>query len=963
MFKTITILFTCLALFGASNIFAQQPAYTYYSIREGLPTNDIYNCVVDKKGFLWVATENGVSRFDGKNFKNYTIAQGLPDNDILSVNIDNEGVIWVMPFQRTPAHYDPISDKFISGKTNLELKKIALSYISYCNPLENGGISFININGQIFIYKNKKCFNFYVKNKNNLGSTRVIDLSNEKYMVVSSDSLRIFKNMLPIKSVALNYNVGRTAFANNQLYIADSTKLVKLQILPDGNVGKKIEQILPFAISNIFFTNKQIAITSASGNIYFADTATLNMSQQSFSFNAMVNYVYEDKYENTWICTKENGLIRYQQKGILTISDEPFQRNFNTLCFNGNQLAAGTNNGQVYLYNAPYDYKIISIAKDKNYSGWVRQIVATKNRLLVAQEGALVLINKQNKVLDILNKKKNYVNKDFILLNDSTLITGNSSFVAKVNWLTLKKNDSANIRVTALAAQSDTNIYVGSNTGLYYWKNYKKLINFGNIYPILSNRVSSLAYNKLDEILWVGLASDTLVVLKNNAPIAKIALGAKLLGNNCRSIFANKKGEIWVGTNLALGRVRYQYQNSKFEYKIDMFTTADGIAAKQINDIAEKNDTIYVATTSGISIIPSNININVPDIDIFITAVKLNNKDTALQNVFNLDYKHNNISISFSAADLATTADRVYEYRINNGLWAQTLLDNLPLPQLAAGKYRIQIRALNRDGNPSKKVAEITFNIVAPFWKTGFFWIVIALMGGALIYYLTEKRNSIKREQSIQVLLTQKKLSDLELKALKAQINPHFVFNCLNSIKFLNHQKRFIETDLYLDKFSYLLRKTLDFSGIQKISLQDELEYSKNYLELEKLRLGNSLHYNIVVNENINTKEILVPPMLLQPFLENAIKHGIRHLPNNDGEIIIEASIQNSNIILTINDNGVGLNKSKKINELENPNHLSQGTTLQQRRANLYNIDVQYQQAKNKIGTLVILTFKLEENI
>lgn len=76
-------------------------------------------------------------------------------------------------------------------------------------------------------------------------------------------------------------------------------------------------------------------------------------------------------------------------------------------------------------------------------------------------------------MLDILNKKKNYVNKDFILLNDSTLITGNSSFVAKVNWLTLKKNDSANIRVTALAAQSDTNIYVGSNTGLYYRRTIK----------------------------------------------------------------------------------------------------------------------------------------------------------------------------------------------------------------------------------------------------------------------------------------------------------------------------------------------------------------------------------------------------------------------------------------------------------------------------------------------------------
>ena len=199
-------------------------------------------------------------------------------------------------------------------------------------------------------------------------------------------------------------------------------------------------------------------------------------------------------------------------------------------------------------------------------------------------------------------------------------------------------------------------------------------------------------------------------------------------------------------------------------------------------------------------------------------------------------------------------------------------------------------------------------------------------------------------------------MADLELKALKAQINPHFVFNCLNSIKYLNYQHRFNETEIYLDKFSYLLRKTLDYSGLQKISLQDELVFSKNYLELEKLRLGNNMIYEINVDADINVEEVLVPPLLMQPYLENAIKHGIRHLVNRQGKVRIEIKKYDQKIICSITDNGTGLKENIKTELSSSEMQVPHGLTLQQRRAQLYDVDVRIMNGENGMGTAVILT-------
>jgi ligand-binding sensor domain-containing protein len=906
--------------------------------------------------------KNGVSRFDGKNFKNYTSKQGLPDNDVLAVQMDNNGVVWVLPFQKSPAYYDETTDKFINSNTDAELKKITLSAVNNVNALSNGGMAFCNNNGSFYVYKNKRCSVFKLTNTATpVNAIRIISLGEKDYAAVCYDSLRILENGKITNKLFLNKNVKRCTYVNNQLYIADSATLYKMAILPNGTIGKTESKTLPFKIVGLNFTGKQLAISSGSGNIYFADTATIEFSPQGFSFNALIRFIYEDNAGNTWICSRERGLIRYQQKGILTISDDAYKRNFNSIYFWNNKLTAGTNDGQIFIYNSTYDFKTVTVGDGKSYVSWIRQLGSDKNNLLVSAEGGLYRIDKNLQQKAIYARAVNVANKGFVFLNDSTIITGNSNAVRRIDYTSLKTKDSAKVRVTALEAADNTTIYVGANIGLYKWKDYKEFTFLGASNNLLANRITALAYNKEDNLLFVGLALDSLVVLQNDKIISIIPLGKKLAGNECRALYSTKKGMVWVGTNQALGRITYSVNDGKFNYNTTVFTTADGIAGKQINDITEHNDTIYVATNAGISIVPANLQFDVPNIPVYITGVRINNVDTSFLSAYELSYLQNNIDIQFNASDLGSSTDLLYEYRINNKGWTSIAIENISLLQQAPGVYKIQIRALNRDGNPSNKIAEVSFTIRAAFWKTLWFWGLCTLALLAFLFYFTQKRNRIKREQAVQKLLTEKKLSDLELKALKAQINPHFVFNCLNSIKYLNHQKRFVETDTYLDKFSYLLRKTLDFSGLQKITWQEELAYSKNYLELEKLRLGDKLEYEIIIDNTINAEKTLVPPMLLQPYLENAIKHGIRHLPNEEGKVTIELTKINDNIICTVKDNGVGVESASIINKNDDPHHTSHGTTLQQRRADLYDVQIHTLQGENGIGTTVTITLQNEQ--
>ncbi len=970
MLKRLKYIITILFFLFGGKLFSQTTQTLFYTTKDGLPSNSVYRSVLDSHGFLWIATENGLAKFDGKNFKSYTTAQGLPDNEITDLFIDSNQTIWVTPFRKTPAYYNPVKDRFENDESDPELQKIELGNANRGSVLEYGGIAFSNNQRNFFIYKNGKV-QVYKGLLSILKGTpeKVIEYKPGNYFLVCSDSVRVFSNNKITKSFPLdNTAIFNSEYFNHTLYISAGNQVKKYTVTDDGDIVLKQKKEFPFIIRIFCKAGQHLAVTTYNGTTYPMDTATLDL-KDPLLYNVAVRNILEDKSGNTWISTIDKGIIKIQQKRIssYTINDkmlnDQIAQNFNSLLVSNKKIFAGNNYGEVLVYDGVYDIKKISLSKEKNMDGTVRKIIELKNDIYVAcQTGSFIIDKKTYQVLRRFEGLDNFSTKAAFLLNDSVLLLGNHVLVKKYN---IKKNEiteSVVKRVTALGMGLNKNIYIGSNDGLYRWDK-DSLFYFGKQYKALSYRVNTIC-TTTEGLVWVGLGSDSLLILKNDSLIRAIALGDVIPGNVCKSLYSNKPGEIWLGTNKGLNKIEYQVKGNAVTSVNTFFGVSDGLIGEQVNDITINNDTVYVATSGGISFLPANLRLPVADITTFITRVSVDGKDTLVLDSYSLPYDKNNISIDFSGVDL-TGYYPLFEYNINNTSWVKLDKNSIEL-RLLSGNYNIQIRAIKRDGTPSSQSASVNIYIKTPFWKSGIFWIVVVFALFIASIFFLQRSGRQKQKKAVEKVLTEKKLGELEMQALKAQINPHFVFNCLNSIKGFIYDKDFKQADIYLDKFSALLRSTLDNSTSSIISLQDEVNYLDNYLQLEKLRFEDKFDYFINLDSDIDSKNIFVPAMLLQPYVENAIRHGIGHLENKKGLITISIKKEPANLLCEIEDNGVGREKAFALRNQLHTEYQSRGMQLSKRRAELYGIEQDIVDKKNSTGlatgTIIILKIPVSKN-
>lgn len=252
----------------------------------------------------------------------------------------------------------------------------------------------------------------------------------------------------------------------------------------------------------------------------------------------------------------------------------------------------------------------------------------------------------------------------------------------------------------------------------------------------------------------------------------------------------------------------------------------------------------------------------------------------------------------------------------------------LTLFNLTGGVYKLRIINLN-----SQHVTEIPFSIEPVFWEKWWFspfvLIVLSILLGLLFYffYLIRLRQQLQ-SQSLQ--------HALEIKALRAQMNPHFIFNSMNTIDAYILRKRFIEASDFLQKFSKLIRKILENSEYQTTNIAQEIETLKLYIELEQERFSNSFDYQFNIQPELLNQDYQIPPLLIQPFVENAILHGIRHLTERKGIITLEMYIENNLLNCIVHDNGIGRLASEEINKQRQSNHKSMGINVTIERIRTY---------------------------
>ncbi|MFI5187505.1 MAG: two-component regulator propeller domain-containing protein [Chitinophagales bacterium] len=284
-----------------------------------------------------------------------------------------------------------------------------------------------------------------------------------------------------------------------------------------------------------------------------------------------------------------------------------------------------------------------------------------------------------------------------------------------------------------------------------------------------------------------------------------------------------------------------------------------------------------------------------------------------------LRYNQNNIAFNFAAIDYRAPETIKYFYMLEgyDREWQEvkekkensSYYFNLP-----AGKYVYRVKAFNSDGTKAEKA--ITISINAPWWETWWFRISVIILLAASFYLLI--RWWLHRKFKLQLERTEKEkqLVELEMQALRSQMNPHFIFNSLNSINMFILENNKLQASEYLSKFSKLIRLILQNSQEAFIPLERELEALQLYLELESLRFENKFEYKIDVDDDVDSTMLKVPPLIIQPYAENAIWHGLMHLPDRQagkkekGHLEIEVYRENETLLYKITDNGIGRKKA-----------------------------------------------------
>ena len=926
-------------LFTAIACNAQQEAYTAFTVNDGLPSNYIYGCVEDNKGFLWVATDAGIARFDGKHFQIFTTRHGLPDNEVITVVKEKNGRIWVNCFKQSPAYFDEVKNRFINAVEDSNLAKVNGTGVMSLYALQNGGVMYSNEAGS-YIFRDKKLIKYdselsnayFLIKENNDGSKlslgpRRLNIQNPYQIIIYHSNDKRYLDSLSIGNNKGFHGPGIDegrfyAFYNhNKCFIYSDIDINPLRF--------KLDSIsLPESFISYSFTSAYINFYGGSGKIYVFDKRT---TKQAFiiSGDYAPNDLYVDVKGNIWVSTVDKGLILYKKRRIDNIKMPSDFNHSNFLSIarkEDGSVLAGNYYGEI-LESRGGVSSIHSLIKKAPVIIRQRKILLSQNKIFSFSERG-VFVNYSKQVTSPIASL--FYAKTAINYNDTSIIVGHVGGLHMFNSRTeeVTKIKTPYKRITALTKLNNDVIYFGSTDGLYkydFTNNTCVALNKTN--SLLNDRVVALCTTS-DHLIWMATSGNGVLVIKDDKVISHIKESEGIIYNFARSITAAKPGQVWVGSSAGISIINYKLNNNKLTHNIQHLSVNDGLTDNVVNEMAYQNDTVYAATADGISLIPSNISIPVFSIPVYLTGVSINQRDTVISSKYDLKSYQQNILVSFAGVELSGHFKSLQYTLDKNENWV-ALNENMLNLQLNHGSHTLQVRAVDVNGNISDKILSVEFNIATPFWKTLWFRIVMAVVLQLLIIYMVSRWLKNRRQTKLAKEVAGVQTAALEQQAFTSLMNPHFMFNALNSIQhYINVQDR-QNANRYLTDFASLIRKNFEAAQQSFIPLEQELENIKIYLRLEQMRFTNRFTYNIQIDEKIDTDNWMIPTMMMQPLLENALIHGI--MPSViKGVLEIEIKEAENSLCITITDNGIGIKRSQTFQEQKD--HKSRGTELIQKR-------------------------------
>ncbi len=946
-----------LLLISSNSILAKDSNYDFriYDNKDGFNSPEVICVFADAKSYLWIGGVDGLTKYDGATFFNYNKIDGINDTQINCITESKKGEIYCGT-RKGVSIFDGFRFRNVKMKDDISSTYsphyVQSIYISKRDEIFAGCID------GLFKYDTKR--NVFVRVLK-IQSLNTGIISDKKGMLLFSTDKGVYslKNGLYSKISILNntknYKINALEHISGDFYWAATTagiiklKLVNNHFIIVQNQGAEfITSILSCKNQSTLFTSKSGLLVTAKNNVF--QTIDLN---QRFT-HVQLKSAIEDYQGNIWLASSL-GLIKMVETEVFKspLSDKIATPVASMTTDKSGTIFLGTMDGLLVIDKL--QFKKLYVSKDPN-DKFITALTYYNNELFVGTFSGKVFKFNNNK-FEFLLKTRNSnacIYKILPLANDELWVTCGEEIIHFKNNKTEHNKISFQYTQHALVDKTGC-IWFANLSKLILFKD-QKLQNAPKVFDKYENFVTLT--EDQNGILWIGTFGNGL--LRYSKGIVTQITTREGLSNDfiSSSFFDNEQNILWIGTMYGISKIQLDKNSNVLSianYLNEPNRESYGCVQNAITKL--KNGNLLVSVAEELfEFNPRNGADNRINFKIQLNSLKVNQRkvfklksttfkadDWTRIPVFpNFKANENNIEFSFNAIDFHSPQKIKYSWKLvgNDNDWIPFNERNyVSYTNLPHGNYCLKVKAVNQSGEKSS-IISYPFLISKPYYLEWWFITIWTLIPLFLVFWLVKWRTNKIIEKELEQSKNYIKLAESELKALRAQMNPHFMFNTLNSIQEIVLGNDDKTTRIYFSDFSKMMRMILENSTQRLITLEKEIDFLKLYLGFEKLRFNNKMELKLEVDEELESSFIKIPAMLLQPFIENAINHGLLH-KEKEGKLLVkfeQIDYQNEVFLkCTIEDNGIGRAAAKQFNNWKEKPHNSISTSLSKERIELLN--------------------------
>jgi ligand-binding sensor domain-containing protein len=1002
----------------------------YFDGDKGLSGPESYWLLQDKLGYLWIATADGLNRFDGYGFKTFRKVPGdtnsIGSSQVSRMVIDQKGNLWVGYSTGGISYYDALKGSF---KNYMPLKSVGTSL-----PPESVSLLYIDRKNNLWIgVRRHGLIRFDIQKNSFIHYSPLPDI----HPSYSKEVQQVYNTVYDI------YEDESGLFwlaTHNGLYTFN----------PSNGIYAPVRQgpVVPHSFRNDLFRcivqgkDNTLWMAGWAGGLTSYNTRTREWKNFKFNHQRSApetrNIIVDIEWKNDnelWIASHDRGIgifdtkqseFRFLESSSLLRENLPLINCYNILVDKEKNTWVAHERGlsHISIGSNIFPFTSLPVKHSDNalFFGVTAVIEDTlRHKLIFGTEYAdgLNILDKKTGALKNIRFETAKGEEKLLLVNDVLRDSKGTIWVATRDYIyhydpakqTLVKPvqppfDSSSNRSDyyyRIFEDSRGNIWITTvRNGVYRYDAQQRFTHYrhhqNDLNSLCSNTIIEVAEDKRGHLWFASSRSGVSIFDPSNSTFTNLKHSDRDLhslgSDKITSIICDAKGFVWIATDGGgLSRINANETNPK---RFEVYTVEDGLPSDIVlNIMDDASGNIWIASALALSVLnpstnsissftdrdglrddykayrlikgyngkmfigsfagyyefnPATVLPKETKYNLVVNSFKVFDKDCTFldeikqKGAINLMPDENFFSFEFAALNLTAPEKFKYAYKLEGfdkdwiycGTRRYASYTNLP-----GGEYVFKVKAAYGGcatcENWEGQELAIPLHIESPYWKKSWFIALIAALASVLVYLIYRLRFRQVQEQEKLKKVYNEKIADIEMKALRAQMNPHFIFNCLNSINRYIVKSDHAKASLYLTRFSKLIRLILDNSNSKHILLSHELEALRLYIEMEALRFDNRFSYTITVADDTHSDMIEVPPLIIQPYVENAIWHGLLH-KESDGHLSVSIRQVNDHILeCVIEDNGVGRDRAREFKSKSATTKKSLGMKLTQDRINILN--------------------------